>query len=291
MVEPIQDYEIWARENTIKDFLIGINKSLSFYFNRLLKDFGDWGKVQTIQEFRSDIKKNLSEKDFNRKNSRIVFSVCPDDINRLDDLETIENALTKEYNGEFHLGGLGAYPIGGVSGITAASHHTPDNIVSGVRKEGNLIFFISPHFGLMREKSGDFIFGKIVRPGQETPTSSCGAMMGFLDQLKEDGSPQAFKIPEDKEKVDQTRVILHQELINNYSDKLDEILKLESDNQQVINLSLLNYEVVTKKLDLMIKTFLNNNHFKGNIAIISGITVNVPTKDYFILKDISYPTQ
>ena len=68
MVESIKDYEIWARENTIKDFLIGINKSLSLYFNQLLKDFGDWGKVQTIQEFTIDIKKNLSEKDFKKKN-------------------------------------------------------------------------------------------------------------------------------------------------------------------------------------------------------------------------------
>ncbi|GAG34207.1 unnamed protein product, partial [marine sediment metagenome] len=48
--------------------------------------------------------------------------------------------------------------------------------------------------------------------------------------------------------------------------------------------------LVLKKGKDMINEFLKKekDHFKGNIAIISGITVNTPGIDHFILKEISY---
>lgn len=262
---------------------------MSNYFEKVKQDFGNWGQLRTVGDFMADFKKNLSENNFQKENSRLVFSVCPDDVNRLQEIETIENGITKEYNGEFHLGGLGAYPIGGVSGIVAASHHPPDHIINGERKHGNLIFFISPHFGIAENTS--VLYGKIIRPGQAKLTSSCGAMMGFFEQLKKAGDPSNFKVVSNENHTDPSRVILHSELINNYSQELKEILSIENQNQQIINLFKLNHDMVMNKVNQMVKEFLEKEkeHFKGNLIIFSGITINIPGKDLFMMKDVSLP--
>lgn len=259
---------------------------MSNYFEKVKQDFGDWGQLKTVGDFMVDFKKNLSENNFQKENSRLVFSVCPDDVNRLQEIETIENAITKEYNGEFHLGGLCGYPMSGVSGIIAASHHPPDSIINGERKHGNLIFFISPHMGIAENT-----YGKIIRPGQEKMTSSCGAMMGFLEQLKKAGDPSNFKVESSENNTDPSRLTIHNDLINNYSQELKEILSIENQNQQIINLFKLNYDMVMNKANQMIKEFLEKEkeHFKGNLIIFSGITINIPEKDLFMMKDVSLP--
>ncbi len=263
----------------------------------LLKEsFGDWGEVYSLNDFMEVIKRGLREKNFNKGNSRLVFCTCSDDINRLEGVETIENALTREYNRPFYLGGLGAYPIGGISGIIAASHHPPDNLTAADTRHGNLIFFISPHMGLIRNNA--YYYGKIIRPGQERTTFACSVMMGFLAQLMKAGSVKWFKILPDELELDPTRVILHQELIAKYSNELDEILMLKDKNQQVSTLFKLNYKVVKNKFDQIFAEFLEKERtqFQGDIAIVGGITVNTrdeyflyPGKDYFILKEITYP--
>lgn len=247
--------------------------------------FSDWAPLLTTGDFAAKVESELAAKGFDRSNSRLVFSVCPDDVNRLKEINTIEGVLTGAYNGEFHLGGLGAYPMGGVSGITAASHHPPDDKSNGARNEGNLIFFISPHMGII--ENGEFKYGKIVRPGQEKITSSCGAMMGFLGALKEAGSPENFVITPDDKKVDPTRMVLHDILINQYGDKLKEILTMDDENKQVIELFKLNYDLVASKAKEMINTFLEKEHFEGNISYIGGITVNLPAQDTFLMKELT----
>ncbi len=255
------------------------------------KSFGDWGTALSTNDLMLNIRKNLSDNGFQKGNSRLVFSVCPDDVNRLEEIDTVENSITKKYNGEFHLGGLGAYPMGGVSGIIAASHHPPEDTMGDDHKHGNLIFFVSPHMGIAIDDAGNELYGKILRPGQTKLTNSCGAMMGFLVALKECGSPEAFTIAADTTNTDPTRIALHYELINNYSDRLKAILSVENSNQQVVDLFKLNYDVVMNKINQMINIFLEKEkeHFKGKIALIGGIIINVPGGDRFVLKEISYP--
>jgi hypothetical protein len=261
----------------------------STLINQLEKNYGDWGKILTTSEFMETVTRELAEHNYKKQNSRLVFSVCPDDVNRLTSLNTIENVLKDKYDGEFHLGGLGAYPMGGVSGIVAASHHPPDNIINGERKGGNLIFFISPHFGVIEIEK--YIYGKIIRPGQEKITDSCGAIMGFLNILKEAGETNRFQIAGDPNNIDPTRTVLHSELINNYSEELNEILDINNKNEQVLDIFKLNYDLVINKIENMIRDFLKieKEHFMGNIALIGGITVNKSSGDLFILREIIYP--
>ncbi|MBD3215795.1 MAG: hypothetical protein GF311_24510 [Candidatus Lokiarchaeota archaeon] len=258
------------------------------YDTLLVKDIDNWGKLYSINQFLENVELKLSDNGFDRTNSRLVFSVCPDDVNRLEELDTIENALTGKYNGEFHLGGLGAYPMGGVSGLTAASHHPPDEQDDGVRKEGNLVLFVSPHMGIM-DDAGSPVYGKIIRPGQEKVTSSCGAMMGFIAALKEAGSPEEFLIASDENRIDPTRVVLHNELIQNYSEDLKRILAIDDYNTQTLELFKLNHDVVANKTKEIIDAFLEKEHFEGNIAMISGITINIPERDLFLMNDFTFP--
>ncbi len=254
------------------------------FSKQLQEDFGDWGSVLTLKEYIDQMESTLPKHDFFKSNSRLIFSVCPDDINRLYERETIESALS-EYDGEFHLGSLAAYPIGGVSAIIAASHHTPDNILDGKRHIGNIIFFVSPHVGMMMEP--ELMYGKIIRPGQSKATSSCGAMIGFLNTLKQCNKAEDLNVDGDVS-IDPVKVILYKELKENYLEKLNSILNEKDEKAQVIALSILNYELVIDKLNEMIKKFLEVSKFEGKIVIIGGITVNSLKKDYFILKEFTF---
>lgn len=260
---------------------------MSNYLTELQTHFDDWGELLTPKGFLQRVNNELAEKEFDMVHARLVFSVCPDDINRLKERRTIENTLTKEFNGEFHLGGLGAYPVEGVAGITAASHHPPDKKQDGSRKDGNLIFFVSPHMGLVED--GEFHFGKIIRPGQKKMTAACGATMGFFNQLKEAGSVENFSLNTETT-LDPTKVIFYQTFLNNYADELQEILSIDDEKEQIATLFKLNYTLVNEKATEMIEEFLRKEDFHGNIAVIGGLTINSPEKDFFLLRNLVYPT-
>ena len=244
--------------------------------------------VLDIGECKDVIKEKIMSSDFNGDNSRLVFSVCSDDCNRLEIRENMEKSLTRIYGREFHLGGVAGYPIGGVSAIIAASHHVPDyhSAKTGQTTKGNLIFFISPHVGFI--KKDVFLYGRLIRPGQQNPTACCGAMMGFLNELKRAGDVETFNIVPDHDNLDPTRILLHETLIKEYPSQLREILKIEDVNTQIIKLSILNYELISHKVTKMIDEFLRKEYevFQGKIAIITGITINCISRDFFVLRSI-----
>ena len=247
------------------------------YKDKIELTFRDWGKVLNVGEFIEEIKKTLDPSEFNGENSRLIFSVCSDDCNRLAERETIEKALTKTYGREFHLGGLAGYPIGGVSGIIAASYHVPDITCAESQqiRKGNLIFFISPHLGLIKKE--DFYFGRLVRPCQESPSGCCGTMMGFLSALKQAKSVENLYLNAYEPNLDPTMVILYEVLINEYSEQLKEILALDDVNNQIIRLSMLNHELISKKVSTMIDVFLKREKesYQGKIANINGLVADI----------------
>lgn len=258
------------------------------YVKELENHFEKWGEILSPKETINHITENLSDHGFAKENARLVFSVCPDDINRLAERKTIENMLTREYNSEFHLGGLGAYPIGGVAGLTAASHHPPDRKINGARKDGNLILFLSPHMGLV--ENSEFHYGKIVRLGQKKKTAACGALMGFFAQLEQAGSLEQFNITADST-TDPSKLILYQTLVKEYDSELRDILALENEKHQIASLFKLNHTLVNDKAKVIIDQFLKHEDFEGDLGIISGLTVNTVKKDYFILKELKYQQQ
>jgi hypothetical protein len=98
---------------------------------------------------------------------RIAFltSICSDDLNSVELPHT-------EMVGPFILGGLDGYPFAGKTGLGAFSHHLPD--------QGAAMMFFGPHVGV----SHTGLVGKVVRPGQTTPTACCGAAAHGLQRLE-----------------------------------------------------------------------------------------------------------
>lgn len=256
------------------------------YLNELQEDFGDWGTVFSVQNILSQDPspfKRLVDKGFSMINSRIVFSVCPDDINRLHDRDTMENKIKEQFGEEFHLGNLAAYPIGGVSGITAASHHPPDTVIENAHHQGNLIFFISAHTGLTILED-ETRYGYVLRPGQDKFTTSCGAMMGFLKSIRHVTKLSEFKKVQN-DPLDPCKTVLFKELLDNYKEEIIERLHSQDLNQTIIQLTKINYQLIMDKFKAMLTAFLEKEKFEGEYAIIGGITVNTEKEDYFIFRD------
>ncbi len=256
------------------------------YNQQLQKDFSSWGKIFTPSDLLTDDNSpinRLLEQGFSIENTKLVLSVCPDDINRLPQRDTIEKTLKKTFGGEFHLGNLAGYPIGGLTGIVAASHHVPYKIIENKKIDGKLVFFISPHVGLAITQS-ETIYGQIFRPGQQTTSNCCGAMMGFLHHLRHAGKIEDIdKIAENDK--DPMMMILFKELLDDYSREVGELLKIFEMNNLVIEASKLNYKLIMGKFKAILQGFLDKKAFQGEYAIIGGITINTMESDYFIFRD------
>ncbi|MHA1684641.1 MAG: hypothetical protein ACTSUE_27130 [Promethearchaeota archaeon] len=255
------------------------------YKSFIVDNFGNLGEVFTPDEFVEKMKENLSKNKFRADNSRLVFSVCPDDINRLRERRTVEQALKNVYGGEFHLGSLAAFPVAGLPGLVAASHHAPDNKEGGVMKSGNLLIFLSPHVGLIDE--GGLTLGKITRPGQERVTSACGAMMGFFNELITFKESRDFQ-PACDGALDSMKKILYTNLLGGYATELDALLAEPDYNRRVIHLTRINLTSVLEKTRELVKVFLDTTAYSGRICLVHGITINTPGDDYFVMNGIDY---
>ena len=268
--------------------------------SELSRDFHGWGTVHGVDGFLETTIETLSGRGFKPDNSHLIYSVCPDEINRLHCRRTIELALQDVFDGEFHLGNLAAYPIGGITGISAASHHVPDRMEGGrIVEEGNLIFFVSPHVGvtigqvqvegelLTASVDGGIEYGKVRRPGQEHDTSCCGAMMALMEHAPEllDETRVAGLTGN---RLDIAKGILFTELVENHRQDVAELLELPGVNERVIALAKINYELVAGVIKDEISRFIDSDPFHGHIAMIGGITVNAGDKDYFVSREIEF---
>lgn len=94
-------------------------------------------------------------------------SICSDDLNSIE-----YPARAYEMLGPFKMGGLDGFPFTGLTGMGAFAHHVP--------QDGAVFVFHAPHVGVT--KTGQL--GEILRPGQRTPSSCCGAARAALAKLE-----------------------------------------------------------------------------------------------------------
>jgi len=105
-------------------------------------------------EYKVDLKKTL-----------FATSLCSDDIN-------VSTDFRKVLSRPFTMGGLGGLPYSGFTGMVAYGHHIPDS--------GDAFIFYGPHIGI----TDDGTLGKMIRPGQEKVSNSCGALMLALNRME-----------------------------------------------------------------------------------------------------------
>ncbi len=137
----------------------------------------------------------------------------------VDDITNTKNKLTHpEIKGPFTFGGLAGLPFTGVTGVSAFSHHVPE--------DGTSLLFLGPHIGY-RDKEG---WGRIMRHGQEHSSTCCGALVAALDKLKKDQIRPATPVEDDyQEQVIEQLALTHKEKILNSAEPLITLTHIISD--------------------------------------------------------------
>jgi hypothetical protein len=108
----------------------------------------------------------LEKLDYHPGNTLFASSLCPDEINHLEN-NSLVSILSKQWGQCFQMGGLAGVPFPGQTGFGAFATHVPNN--------GNLFILFAPHVGI----SDDGVFGKYNRSGQDGFTcTACGAAIG-----------------------------------------------------------------------------------------------------------------
>ena len=82
--------------------------------------------------------------------------------------------VDRAWGPHFAIGSLGGLVLAGTSGIAAAVGHAPDQ---GLRR---FVLYCVTHVGIDR----DGTIGSVRRPGQLRPSAACGALVGFLGELR-----------------------------------------------------------------------------------------------------------
>ena len=190
---------------------------------------------------------------FTPENTRFAEGGCSDEIN-----ET-EYKLLEQYWGErFKFGGLAGYCHGGRAGLNAVSHHVPE-----VAEGKNLLLVAGPHIGYDRGE-----WGKILRDGQSHITSACG----LLAALVAEGYDTIRQKPADF--LDRQRETVEQ-LMLHYLKKCAENGK----SPDIIDAT----KYLMQRIDRDLPDLVNDltTHFEGQIAVITGITINTEIGNYF----------
>lgn len=190
---------------------------------------------------------------FTPDNTRFAEGGCCDEINEP------EYELMEGYWGErFKFGGLAGYCHGGKTSLGAVSHHVPE-----VEGKKNLLLVAGPHIGYHEGQ-----WGKVPRRGQEDITTSCGSLVAAL-QTGYDGIRQKPSDPLDKQQQSVEQLVIA--YLKDCSDV--------GNSPDIVEATKGLMERIDEDMQTMVKDLKGN--FDGQIALITGITINTAVGNYF----------
>jgi hypothetical protein len=191
--------------------------------------------------------KVMAEYDLQPNQIMLAHSICSDDVNAIE-----YPAEGRQMLGPFNLGGLNGYPFTGLTGMGAFSHHIP--------LDGAAIIFYAPHIGV--NCNGEL--GKILRVGQHSESSCCGATILALNRLVND------EIKPEHKPVDDYQQHMLQEFLLNQKDR---ILSSEFPVKEAT-------EVIFECSGEMIDHLVEKTHFLGKYLFVMGaIIINTDQKN------------
>lgn len=190
---------------------------------------------------------------FTPENTRFAEGGCSDEINEA------EYKLMEQYWGErFKFGGLAGYCHGGRAGLTAVSHHVPE-----VAGEKNLLLVGGPHIGYDRGE-----WGKIMRSGQSHNTTACGLLASIIaeghDTIRQ--RPADF-FDRQRETVEQVMLPYLKKCVEN------------GIRPDIIDATKYLMQRIDRDLPELVHDL--RTHFEGQIAVITGITINTEIGNFF----------
>ena len=129
----------------------------------------------TVAKFLDRVAEVTAPFDFRPEQSFAAVSLCRDELT-----QHFADEVAERWNRPFALGGLGALPSLGHTGWQACLSHVPD-----AHGRGHLVVFGLPHIGIDPEGH----LGQSLRPHQDRPTPTCGAMVALLRSVQEGEQP------------------------------------------------------------------------------------------------------
>ncbi|CAG4998537.1 hypothetical protein DYBT9275_02019 [Dyadobacter sp. CECT 9275] len=172
----------------------------------------------------------------------LAHSICSDDVNAIEYPEEGRQML-----GPFNLGGLNGFPFTGLTGMAAFSHHIPN--------DGAAMIFYAPHIGI----SDSGAPGKILRVGQESESSCCGAAILALGRLQND------EIDPGQKPFDDYQQHALQEFLYNEKER---VLTAESPIKEAT-------EIIFEQSGKMIDNLIQKTSFTGRyLFVIGAIIIN-----------------
>lgn len=177
--------------------------------------------------------------------SKMLFatSICSDDIN-------VSTDFRRVLNRPFTMGGLGGLPYTGFTGMVAYGHHIPDG--------GDAFIFYGPHIGI----TDDGMLGKMMRPGQQNVSNSCGALVLALERIKREDD---VYIPINDE-FDYQQVLLERTVMPFKQRILDA-------TNPIKEITEVTYENIDKRIHYLVKKAKDEFHC-DRVFLLGGIIIN-----------------
>ena len=118
------------------------------------------------EEYLARVKADVEAMGYTRERTLALVSICRDELTT-----PFFELIERDWGNAFTLAGLGGVPALGWTGWQAALAHIPDD-----DDRGHVLVLGFPHIGI--EEDGTI--GVTIRPGQDHPTTTCGALSAIV---------------------------------------------------------------------------------------------------------------
>jgi hypothetical protein len=122
-------------------------------------------------EFVAETAERLSREGFTNANTIACVALCRDEVTR-----PLYSDVERVWGPAFSFAGLAGMVTAGRTGLAAAIHHAP--IDDGRRR---FVIYAMAHIAIDAEGT----IGQVERPGIPEPSSACGALVAFRNELRE----------------------------------------------------------------------------------------------------------
>ena len=191
----------------------------------------------------------LAKFGFRDKNTIACVSVCRDEFTN-----SLIQAIQLAWGETFDLSSLAGMLFLGKTGFIAAHTHSP--VINGRER---YVYYVLPHIAVSAEGA----IGSLQRPGIDSPSTACGALLAFQAELASGGLNLELQFD------DLEQSLLKRKLSTRIPDgKVPGLLELTQ----------LAHTVILEDLEHMIELTVDPG--KSDYAVISGVHVHGPDANY-----------
>jgi hypothetical protein len=216
-------------------------------------------KAISVTDLKTSIQNEFDSQKVPTSNSIWGTSICSDEINNT--FLTLGELFKGP--GPFFFAGISGLPFTGKTGFAAFSSHIPN--------DGAAMILYGPHIGV----TANGTFGKVLREGQQEPSSSCGSLIAGLGAVK---NGEVLDITHDDYQQGQVNRVLTE----NHA-------KITKADNEVIETTEVAYDQIKKELTDIISSGIENLG-SSPLLLVGGVIINTDwdKEDQFDLRDMTW---